>query len=59
MMFSNLFEVGLLILGLLYVGDLYLDSIIDIVRLTHEINEEDEDKKHDEELKKIAQHLYS
>lgn len=59
MLFSNLFELGLFILGLLYVGDLYLDSIIDIVRLTHEINEEDEDKKHDEELKKIAQHLYS
>lgn len=59
MLFDKFFEIGLLILGLLYVGDLYLDSIIDIVRLSKEIDEEDNDKKHDEEVKKLVQHLYS
>ena len=59
MIFSNLFELELFILGLLYISDLYLDSCIDIVRLTHDINEEDDDKKHDEELKKLSQHIYS
>ena len=59
MIFSNIFELGLFILGLLYVGNMYLDSCIDIVRLNHEIDEEEEDKKHDEEVKKLVQHLYS
>ena len=59
MMFSNLFELGLFILGLLYIGNMYLDSCIDIARLNHEIDEEEEDKKHDEELKELSKHLYS
>ena len=59
MIFDKFFEICLFILGLLYVGNMYLDSCIDIARLNHEINEEEEDKKHDEELKELSKHLYS
>ena len=59
MLFSNLFELGLFILGLLYVGDLYLDSFIELIRINKEIDEEDEAKKHDEELKELTKHIYS
>ena len=59
MLFSNLFELGLFILGLLYVGDMYLDSIIEIMRLTHDLDEEEESKENDEELKELSKHLYS
>ena len=59
MIFSRLFELGLFILGLLYVGDMYFDSVIELIRVTKEIDEEEKDKVHDEELKKLSEHMYS
>ena len=59
MLFSKLFELGLFIIGLLYVGDMYFDSCIELIRITHDIDEEEKDKQHDDELKQIAKHMYS
>lgn len=59
MIFDVFFEVGLLIIGLLYVGDMIFDSVIDLIRIGREIEDEDKEKKEDEERKTLTQHLYS
>ena len=59
MLFSKLFELGLFILGLLYVGDLYFDSAIELLRVTHDLEEDEKEKDHDEELKEISKHMFS
>ena len=59
MIFSFTFEIGLLVLGLLYVGDLYFDSVIELIRIGNIIDEDDKNKAKDEELKELTKHLYS
>ena len=59
MIFSFTFEIGALILGLLYIGDLYLDSIIDLIQVSNEIERNEEEKAKDEELKNLSKTLYS
>ena len=59
MLFSKLFELGLFIIGLLYVGDMYFDSCIELIRVTKEIDEDEKDKERDEELKEMTKHMYS
>ena len=59
MLFSFTFEIGLLILGLLYIGDMYLDSVINLIQITNEIDKEEKDKQDDEDLKKLSKHIYS
>ena len=54
-----MFEIGLLILGLLYIGHLYLDSIIDLIQTTQEIERNEEEKARDDDLKKITKSMYS
>ena len=54
-----MFEIGLLILGFLYIGHLYFNDVIDLIETTNEIEKEDELKAKDEELKKISKTLYS
>ena len=57
MIFSFTFEIGLLVLGSFYVLNLWFDSIIDLIRIGHEIDEKDKSK--DEELQQMTKHLYS
>ena len=38
---------------------MYFDSVIELIRVTKEIDEEEKDKVHDEELKKLSEHMYS
>ena len=59
MIFSNLFELGLFILGLLYVGNMYFDSCVHLMEVMNDINDDEKDKQHDEELKQLTQHIYS
>ena len=59
MIFSFTFEIGLLILGFLYIGHLYLDSIIDLIQVSNEIERNEEEKAKDEELKKISKSMFS
>lgn len=59
MLFSFTFEIGLLILGFLWVGDMYLDSVINLIQITNEIDKEEKDKQDDEDLKKLTKHIYS
>ena len=59
MLFSFTFEIGVLILGFLYVGDMYLDSFIRLFEITNEIEKDEKDKQEDEDLKKLSKHLYS
>ena len=59
MLFSFTFEIGALILGLLYIGDMYLNSFINIMEITNEIDKEEKDKQDDEDLKKLSKHIYS
>lgn len=59
MLFSFTFEIGALILGLLYVADLYLDSIIILIQVSKEIEKDEEEKAKNDELKKITKSMYS
>ena len=57
MIFSLTFEIGLLVLGFLYVADMYFDSIIDLIRIGHEL--EETEKNNDNEISEIVKHMYS
>ena len=59
MLFSLTFEIGLLILGFLYIGDMYLDSFINMFEITNQIDKDEQDRREDEKLKKLTKHLYS
>ena len=63
MLFDKFFEWGLLILGLLYIADMYFDSIIHLIEVNNDIEERDEAKAKEEnekeKLEKLTQHLYS
>ena len=59
MLFSFTFEIGALILGLLYIGDMYFDSVIRLFEITNEIDKDEQEKREDEDLKKLLKHLYS
>lgn len=59
MLFSFTFEVGLLILGLLYIGDLYFESFINLIQVSNDIEKDEKDKHEDDELKEMTKHLYS
>ena len=59
MIFDVFFEVGLLILGGLYIADMFLDSIINLIQVSRDIDEDDKNKAKDEELKELTKHLYS
>ena len=59
MLFSFTFEIGALILGLLYIGDMYFDSVIRLFEITNEIDKDEQEKREDEDLKKLSKHIYS
>ena len=59
MIFSFTFEIGLLILGLLYIIHLYFQDVIDLIETTNEIERKEEEKAKDDELIKISKTLYS
>ena len=59
MLFSFTFEIGLLVLGLLYVGDMYFESFISLIQTTNEMTKEDKDKQDEKQLIEMTKHLYS
>ena len=59
MIFDVFFEIGLLILGGLYIADMFLDSVINLIQVSRDIDEDDKNKAKDEELKELTKHLYS
>ena len=59
MLFSLTFEIGFLIIGFLYVGHLYFSDVIDLINVGREVEKEEKEKKHDEELSTLSKHLYS
>jgi len=59
MLFDVFFEIGLLVLGVLYIGDMYLDSIIHLIEVCQDIEEDNKNKEKDEKLKQLTKHLYA
>ena len=59
MLFSGPFEIGLIILGLLYVGDMYLDSFIRLFEITNDMEKDEQEKQEDDKLIKLTKHMYS
>ena len=56
MLFSLVGEIGLIVIGLLYVGDCFLDSFINLMETVSKNNSKDDDQK---ELPESIKHLYS
>ena len=59
MLFSFTFEIGALILGLLYIIHLYFQDVIDLIQTTQEIDKDEEEKAKDDELKRLSKTMYS
>ena len=59
MLFSRLLEIGLLILGFLYIGHLYFQDVIILIETTNDIEKDEEEKAKNDELKKITKSMYS
>ena len=59
MLFSYGFEIGALVLGLLYIGHLYFKDVIELIEISKDIDNEEHEKQEDEKLKKLTKHLYS
>ena len=59
MLFDVFFEIGLLILGFLYVGNMYCDSLINLYQISKDIDEDEKEKEKDKELKELSKHLYA
>ena len=59
MLFSYGFEIGSLVLGLLYIGHLYFKDVIELIEISKDIDNDEQEKREDEDLKKLTKHLYS
>ena len=59
MIFDVFFEIGLLVLGLLYVGDMYFDSILHLVEIGNDMEDKEKEEKEDKEREELCKHLYS
>ena len=59
MLFSRTFEIGLLVLGFLYVCHLFFKDVIALINITNDIEASNAQKVKDEELKNLTTHLYS
>ena len=57
--FDVFFEIGLLVLGGLYIADMFLDSFINLIQVSRDIEEDDKNKEKEDELKELTKHLYS
>ena len=59
MLFSLFFEISLTVLGLLYIGDMYFDSIIHMLEVSNEIDSKDKEEQEDKKLSELSKHMYS
>ena len=59
MLFSYGFEIGALVLGLLYIGHLYFKDVIELIEISKDIDNDEQEKREDEKLIKLTKHLYS
>ena len=59
MLFSLGFEIGALVLGLLYVADLWFESIIHLYEVNQDVEEKEKEEKEDKEREALCKHLYS
>ena len=59
MIFSLTFEIGMLVLGLLYVGNMYLDSFIHFIEVSKSIEDDEKEKEEDKQREELTRHLYS
>lgn len=55
MLFSLFGEIGLVIIGALYVLDLWFDSCVNLIEISNKNNDEDKDK----ELPEAIKHMFS
>lgn len=58
-LFSKMFEIGLLVLGFLYIGNMYLSTIVDIIQLGRDIDDDEKEKQKEKELESFTHRLYS
>ena len=59
MLFSFSFEIGALILGVLYIGHLYFSDVLELIQIGREVEKEEKDKQNDVELREMTKHIYS
>ena len=59
MIFSLTFEIGLLVIGFLYVCNMWFDSILHLIEIGNEIDEKEKEKQEDEARIELTKHLYS
>ena len=59
MIFSLFFEVGLLVLGFLYICNKVFENIITLIDVSKDIDEKEKEKAEDESRAELTKHLYS
>ena len=59
MLFSYGFEIGALVLGLLYIGHLYFKDVIELIEISKDIDNDEQEKQEDEKLKNLTKYIYS
>lgn len=59
MIFSVFFEIGLLVLGFLYVANMWFDSIIHAAEVSNEMDEKNKEAENDKTREQLCRHLYS
>ena len=59
MIFSVFFEIGLLVLGALYVLNLWFDSFLHAAEVNNDLEDRDKEKADDKKRAELTQHLYS
>ena len=59
MIFSLFFEIGLLVLGVFYVGHLWFESFLNMIEISKDLEEKEKEKQEDKEREELSKHLYS
>ena len=59
MIFSLFFEISLVVLGLLYIGNMYLDSFIHFIEVSKSMDNDEKEKEEDKQRAELTRHFYS
>ena len=59
MIFDIFFEIGLLVLGFLYVANMWFDSFIHASEVSRDIDEKEKEEREDKEREELCKNLYS
>ena len=59
MLFDKFFEIGLIVIGLLWVSDQILDSFIHLYDIQLSIEMKEKDEKEEKEIPESAKNMYA